>query len=383
MHIPFLRSTLGEEEARAARDVILTGKVVGDGARCRGVEKRLREMLSCPHALLTTSCTHAMELGLMALGLKPGDEVIMPSFAFVSAPNAVLRAGGTPVFADIEPSFLNISPQAVEEALTPRTRGILPIQYAGAPCEMDALKRIAAARGLFILEDAAQALGSSYKGKPLGTVGDAGCFSFHGTKNITCGEGGALVTSREDIARKAEIVREKGTDRSSFLRGEVDKYTWQAEGSSFVLSDILAAVLDVQLTRMPDLQARRRHLGLRYLSLLRPLAEEGLLAIPPFDSLGEGFNWHIFHVRVRESRRRDEVIRSMKEAGIDVTFHFVPLHSSPFAQAHLPSAARPLPLTDEASETLVRLPLYPDLSDEEQDRVAETFSGILRRMART
>ena len=259
------------ERVRAA----LAGRVAGDGPFCRRVEERIGERLGNARVLLTTSCTHAMELALLALGIGPGHEVLCPSFTFVSTANAVLRVGARPVFVDIEEQTLGMDAGDAARRLGPRAAAIMPVHYAGIAPDMTALLELADRRGLKVIEDAAQAFGASYRGRPLGTLGDAGCFSFHETKNITCGEGGALVLRDDDAARRAEIIREKGTNRSAFVRGEIDKYTWVSEGSSYVLSDLLAAVLDAQLDKLEEIQARRARVAATLLRLpLHPLLSD-------------------------------------------------------------------------------------------------------------
>jgi len=377
MEVPFLRCTPGEEEIMAVSQAIREGRLCGDGEACRAAEETLRAMLDCPHVLLTTSCTHAMEAALLAVEMEQGAEVIMPSFAFVSAANAVLRNGGKPVFVDVEPTFLNLCPHAVTEAITSNTAGILCVHYAGVPCLMDPLLELTEQHDLFLLEDAAQALGSRWKDKALGTLGNAGCFSFHGTKNVVCGEGGALATRNEVLAKRLEIIREKGTDRPAFLRGEVDRYTWQGEGSSYVLSDILASLLRVQLDRMKALQEERRRLGLRYMEMLKPLADRELIILPPFDAVADAINWHIFHVQVVASAERDRILGSLRKRGVCATFHFVPLHTSPYAKRFLGTEDLYLPVTEEAADSLIRLPLYPGLTNEEQDHVVRSLTAVL------
>src|SRR5204863_30649 len=250
------------ETERIAR--ALEGRVAGNGPFCQKVEERLTHLLEGRRALLTTSCTHAMELALLALGIGTGDEVICPSFTFVSTANAVLRVGARPVFADIEDRTLGLDPQDVERRLSPRTAAVLPVHYAGIAADMTRLLDLARQHRLKVVEDAAHGLAARFRGRPLGALGDAGCFSFHETKNVTCGEGGAVTFADAGIAERAEVIREKGTNRSAFLRGEVDKYTWVTEGSSYVLADVLAAVLDAQPDKLEEIQARRARVASRY-----------------------------------------------------------------------------------------------------------------------
>jgi dTDP-4-amino-4,6-dideoxygalactose transaminase len=342
------------------------------------VEKRLAERLGGARVLLTTSCTHALELALLALGVGRGQEVICPSFTFVSTANAILRVGATPVFADIEDRTLGLDPADVERVLTPRTAAILPVHYAGVAPDMEALRDLARGRGLFVVEDAAQGLGASYRGKPLGTLGDGGCFSFHETKNITSGEGGALVLRDAAVAARAEIIREKGTNRSAFLRGEVDKYTWVAEGSSFILSDLLAALLDAQLDKFDEIQRRRARVTASYRQGLARWAEEGGVRLSPADDSDRTGNDHLFYLLFPDTEARDAALVALKAAGVMASFHYVPLHSSPHGRA-LGMGHRELPVTDRVAGTLLRLPLHPLLTEEEVARVVEAVRGLRAR----
>ena len=348
--------------------------LAGDGPFGRKVERRLAEHLGVPRVLLTTSCTHALELALLALGVGPGDEVVCPSFTFVSTANAALRVGARPVFADIEERTLGLDPADVERRLTDRTRALLPVHYAGVAPDMDRLLGLARTRGLKVVEDAAQGLGASYRGKPLGTLGDAGCFSFHETKNITCGEGGALVLADPAATARAEIVREKGTNRAAFLRGEVDKYTWVSEGSSYILSDVLAALLDAQLDKFDEIQARRARVVARYREGLADWARASGVVLPGEDGERQG-NHHLFALRLPDEKSRDACLETLRAAGIQASFHYVPLHSAPQGRA-LGLDREELPVTDRVARTLVRLPLHPLLTDEEVDRVLDAVRAF-------
>ena len=352
-----------EESVRRA----LAGRVAGNGPFCRAAEERLSALLAGHHVLLTTSCTHALELALMALGIGPGDEVVCPSFTFVSTANAILRVGARPVFADIEEETLGLAVASVAARLSPRTRALLPVHYGGIAPDMDGLLALARGRGLRVVEDAAQGLAASYRGAPLGTLGDAGCFSFHETKNVTCGEGGALAVSDSAIAARAEIMREKGTNRSAFLRGEVDKYTWVEEGSSFILSDVLAAILDAQLRKLPEIQSRRRAIALGYRERLSGWARRTGVKMPA-PPAGRATNDHLFALLLPDAGGRDAFLAFLKGRGVMATFHYVPLHSSPFGQKFAGEAPS-LPVTDRVAATLVRLPLHPRLTEEDVDRV--------------
>jgi dTDP-4-amino-4,6-dideoxygalactose transaminase len=353
----------------------LLGRVAGNGPFCRAVERRLAEMLGSPSVLLTTSCTHSLELALLALGIGPGQEVVCPSFTFVSTANAVLRVGARPVFAEIEERTLGLDVADVERRLSPRTAAVLPVHYAGVAPEMDELLDLARRHGLRVVEDAAQGLAATYHGRALGTLGDAGAYSFHETKNITCGEGGALALRDPAVAARAEIIREKGTNRTAFLRGEVDKYTWVAEGSSYILSDLLAAVLDAQLDKLAEIQRRRARIVARYREGLGAWAHaHGVALSRPLPDRGE--NHHIFHLRLPDADARDRVMARLREAKVMATFHYVPLHSAPYGRRVCGDAVD-LPVTDRVAATLLRLPLHPRLSDADVDRVIEAVQESL------
>jgi dTDP-4-amino-4,6-dideoxygalactose transaminase len=366
--IPLSVPWFDDEEERRLREA-LVGRTAGDGPFCKRVETRLAAALGVPRVLLTTSCTHALELALMALGVGPGHEVVCPSFTFVSTANAVLRVGARPVFADIEEETLGLDAAEVERRLGPRTKAIIPVHYAGIAPDMDALLSLASDRGVRIVEDAAQGLGASFKGRPLGALGDAGCFSFHETKNVTCGEGGALALRDPELIRRAEIVREKGTNRSAFLRGEVDKYTWIAEGSSYVLSDLLAAVLDAQLDKLERIQERRRQVSEAYRSRLGPWARaHGVRLFEP--PAGRTANDHLFYLLLPSQAERDGCLDVLRQHGIGAAFHYVPLHDSPYGR-ELDAQAPRLPVTEDVARRLLRLPLHPLLGPAEVERVVE------------
>jgi dTDP-4-amino-4,6-dideoxygalactose transaminase len=355
-------------------ELALAGRTAGDGPFGRKVERRLAAMMEVPRVLLTTSCTHALELALLCLGIGPGDEVVCPSFTFVSTANAVLRVGARPVFADIEDVTLGLDPADVVRVLGPRTRAILPVHYAGVAPDMDALQGLARERGLRVVEDAAHGLGGTYRGRPLGSLGDAGCLSFHETKNLSCGEGGALALADGALAAAAEIAREKGTNRQAFLRGEVDRYTWVAEGSSYVLSDILAAVLDSQLDKAEELAARRAAVAARYQEALAEWARRAGVRLPPvYDDRRP--NHHIFYLLFARPEERDRAMDRLKAAGIEAAFHYVPLHSSPKGRSL--HGDRDLPVTDRVAATLLRLPMHARLSEADVDRVIESVHRCL------
>jgi dTDP-4-amino-4,6-dideoxygalactose transaminase len=315
-----------------------------------------------------------MELALLALGIGPGHEVVCPSFTFVSTANAVLRVGARPVFADIEERTLGLDVGDVERRLTRRTAAVMPVHYTGVAPDMDGLLALSRERGFKIVEDAAQALGARLRGKALGTLGHAGCFSFHESKNVTCGEGGALVLGNPELARKAEIIREKGTNRAAFLRGEVDRYTWVAEGSSYVLSDVLAAILEAQLDKLPEVDRRRAAIVARYRDGLGTWAERAGVRLP-LEMPGRQPNHHVFYLLYPDGPSRDGALEALRERGVMASFHYVPLHSAPQGQA-LGVGEERFPVTDRVAATLLRLPLHPLLDDADVDYVVESVIEV-------
>jgi len=376
-NIPFSEPTVGEAEYAAMRQAIEARSLEGDGRLCRAAERLLCRMFDVRHALLTTSCTHALELAMMTLDIKPVDEVILPSFTFASTANVVVRQGAVPVFVDIDPDTYNLDPSLVEAAITRRTKVILPVHYAGQGCDMDAINRIAKDHRLYVIEDAAQGVGACWDGRALGTIGDIGCYSLHATKNVTCGEGGAFLTNDDALARRAEVIREKGTNRAAFLRGEIDKYSWVGLGSSFVLTDILAGFLRVQLERSGALNALRLRLWKRYYDSTADLEAAGLVKRPSIHPKAI-HNGHLFALLI-EDGRRNEIIDAMKSRGVRCTFHYVPLHSSPFMREYFGATIPHLPVTDRVSNSLLRLPLFAHLTEDDADyvldRLHEAFDG--------
>jgi dTDP-4-amino-4,6-dideoxygalactose transaminase len=376
--IPLSKPFLGKEEEKAMLEVLHSGNLGGNGEVCKQVESLLCEVLGSRYALLTTSCTHAMELALMTLDVGPGDEVILPSFTFTTTATAVLRQGARPVFAEVEPDTLNIDVLDVANRITSRTRAIMPVHYAGQGCDMPALMDLARDQGLWVVEDAAHGVGALFAGKHLGTIGTAGCLSFHITKNVTGGEAGAYLTNDEQLARRAEVIREKGTNRAQFLRGEVDKYTWMDIGSSFVLSDLLAAVLLAQLGKLSEINRRRQILCVRYTQALAPLVTSGQCTLLRSDPLAEP-NGHLF-VMLVEPAKRDSILQALRARMIGATFHYIPLHSSPFGQ-QLGYRPGDLPVTERVSDSLIRLPVYPHMTDEEFERVVAAVYAAFDEVA--
>lgn len=354
--IPFNRPHLTGRELAAIEAAQAAGHLSGDGPFTRRCEALIAELTGTPRALLTHSCTAALEMAALLAGIGPGDEVIMPSYTFSSTANAFVLRGGVPVFVDIRPDTLNLDESLVEAAVTPRTRAIVAVHYAGVACDMDALARIAAAHGLLLIEDAAQATLSSWHGRPLGTIGQLGCLSFHETKNIVCGEGGALLVNDPALLARAEILREKGTDRSRFFRGEVDRYTWCDVGSSYVPGELTAAFLMPQLEDARRITDERLRLWAHYHATLAPLEQAGRLRRPVLPPAVR-HNAHMYQVLLPRAAQRPAVIRRMRELGASPVFHYVPLHSSPagrrFGRAH-----GELPVTDDIAERLLRLPLW-------------------------
>jgi dTDP-4-amino-4,6-dideoxygalactose transaminase len=365
--VRFHAPSYDDRELEAVR-AALSAHTAGDGPIGRRVEERLAALTGVRRVLLTTSCSHAMELAFLALGIGPGHEVILPSFTFASSANAALRVGARPVFAEIDERTLGLDPADVERRLTPRTAALMPVHYAGVAPDMAGLLDIAARRKLRVVEDAAQGIAARWRGRALGTLGDAGCLSFHETKNLSCGEGGALLVSDPELAKRAEIAREKGTNRAAFFRGEVDKYTWVAEGSSYVLSDVLAALLDAQLDKLGAIQERRAAVVARYRAGLTDwAAREGVRL--PAELPERDPNHHIFYLLYPEPARRDRALKALRAGGVMATFHYVPLHSAP--QGRRLGADHELPVTERVAATLLRLPLHARLADPDVDRVID------------
>lgn len=375
--IPFNRPSLVGRELDNIVEAIRRGQLSGDGhftAECNATIARLTGSAS---ALLTHSGTAALEMAAILCDLKPGDEVILPSFTFVSTANAVVLRGATPVFVDIDPVTLNLDPAKVADAVTSRTRAIFAVHYAGFPADMDALADIADAHGLLLVEDAAQALGSTYKDRPAGSLGHMGAFSFHETKNILSGEGGALTLNSPDLVDRARIIREKGTNRSQFIDGLVDKYTWVDLGSSYLPGELIAAFLHGQLEHVGDVTRRRRQLFARYVEGFAGFPSRHGIGLPRW-SPGVCGNGHMFYLLLRSAAQRSAFIAAMREAGIGTPFHYVPLHSSPGGQ-RFGRATGPMIHTDRTAERLVRLPMFFDL-DGGIERVIDTCLRVVRQL---
>jgi len=374
--IPFNRPSLVGREMEYIREALALSQLAGDGVFTKRCNALIREKTGAAAALLTHSCTAALEMAAILCDLGPGDEVIMPSFTFVSTANAVVLRGATPVFVDIDSRTLNIDPAQVARAITPKTRAITAVHYAGVVAEMDSLGEIARAHSLVLMEDAAQAYGSTYRGRQAGSLGDMAAFSFHETKNIIAGEGGALVLNRPELIERAEIIREKGTNRSRYFRGQVDKYSWVDLGSSFLPGELVAAFLAAQLEEEEHIRATRLALWQRYDDVFRPLAEKGRIGVP-FIPGHATTNGHIYYLLLRDLDDRTAFIEHMKAAQITTPFHYVPLHSAE-AGRHFGRTPFALPVTDNVAERLVRLPSFLTLG-EDADHVINRALSFLSR----
>jgi len=362
MKIPFNKPFIIGAELEYIAQAVREGHLSGDGPYTKRCHRWLEERLGARRALLTHSCTAALEMAALLCDLKPGDEVIMPSFTFVSTANAFVLRGAVPVFVDVRADTFNLDERLAGAAVTPRTKAIVPVHYAGVACEMDTLMAMARERGLLVVEDAAQGVLAEYKGRKLGAIGHLGCLSFHETKNVISGEGGALLVNDERLVARAEVIREKGTNRSQFFRGEVDKYSWVDIGSSYLPSELVGAFLWAQLEHADRINAKRKMLCAAYRRGLDPLAGRGALALPQSEPPGVTGNCHMFYILLKDLATRARLIAHLKARGIHSVFHYVPLHSSP-AGRKFGRAAGPMTVTDGVSERLLRLPLYYELTE--------------------
>jgi dTDP-4-amino-4,6-dideoxygalactose transaminase len=376
--IPFNKPFIVGKELYNIAQAVLKGHLAGDGEYTKLCHSWLEKNLRCARALLTHSCTAALEMSAILCDIKPGDEVIVPSFTFVSTANAFVLRGGLPVFVDIRPDTLNIDEKRIEEALTDKTRVIVPVHYAGVPCAMDEIMHIADRHNLVVVEDAAQALLSTYRGKNLGAIGHLGCLSFHETKNIISGEGGALLVNDERFIKRAEIIREKGTDRARFFRGEIDKYSWVDIGSSYLPSELVSAFLYAQMEQAEQIVAKRRALFDLYYDLFKPLKDDGFISLPYIDS-DCASNGHIFYIVSNSLAERIRLIAHLKQAGIYAVFHYVPLHSS-FGGIQFGRVSGTMDVTDDISDRLLRLPLYYEMSDDDVRFVAGKIDEFYRAL---
>ncbi|BDY13575.1 dTDP-4-amino-4,6-dideoxygalactose transaminase [Hydrogenimonas cancrithermarum] len=368
--IPFNEPPMTGNEERYILEALRNKKLCGDGPFTQKCHGWFEEKLGCAKALLTPSCTHALEMAAILIDIQPGDEVIMPSYTFVSTANAFVLRGAKIVFVDIRPDTMNIDETLIEAAITPKTKAIVPVHYAGVGCEMDTIMEIANRHGLFVIEDAAQGMMSTYKGKPLGTIGHLGTYSFHETKNYTSGgEGGLLIVNDERFAERAEIIREKGTNRSQFFRGMVDKYSWVDLGSSYLPSELQAAYLWGQLEKAENINEKRIAIWHRYNENLQHLEQSGHITLPTIPD-GCIHNAHMFYIKVKNLKERTKLLKFLKEKNISAVFHYVPLHSSRAGMIFGHFHGQDIYTTKE-SECIVRLPLYYSIKAGEVDFVID------------
>lgn len=374
--IPFNRPLLVGNEHAYIDEALASGKLSGNGKFARTCAEWLERRVGSPRALITPSCTAALEMCAILADLDPGDEVIVPDFAFVSTANAFVLRGAVPVFVDIDPRTLNIDPDAIEGAITERTRAIVVIHYGGVACDMDRVQAIARRRELIVVEDAAHSIEASYRGRPLGSIGHLSTFSFHETKNVQCGEGGALLINDPRLVSRAEVIQDKGTDRNRFFRGEVDKYTWQDLGSSYLLSEVASAFLWAQLEHAERITAERRTIWSRYFEALEPLEQEGLLRLPIVPP-GCHHSGHLFYLLLPTETRRDHTLRALSERGVHAVFHYLPLHDSPGGQRY-GRLGVPVPVSDDISSRLLRLPLWAGLGEDRTEAVIDAVHASVR-----
>jgi len=375
--IPFNKPFIAGKELYYIAQAVTLGNLGGDGCFTQRCCRILEDRFEIHRVLLTPSCTASLEMAAMLCDFEPGDEVILPSYTFVSTANAFVREGAKPVFVDIRPDTLNMDERLIEEAITPRTKAVCAVHYAGVACEMDRIMALAGKHGLLVIEDAAQGVNSFYRDRALGSIGHLGAFSFHETKNYICGEGGALCINSAQLVDRAEIIRDKGTNRRQFLRGEVDKYTWVDVGSSYVPSEIAAAFLCGQLEMLDEIAQRRGDIHAFYRRQLQPLAARNLLRLPttPQD---RSSNHHMFHILVKDATTRNRLLEELHGQEIHAVFHYVPLHNSPMGRKLGCHEAR-LPVTEEYSGRLLRLPFYNEITEEEQLRVVGAIEEFLLR----
>lgn len=366
--INFNKQNLFGNELEYITDAYNSGKISGDGKYTKLCSKFMEDKFGSAKVLLTTSGTHALDMAAMLIGIQPGDEVILPSYTFVSTINAFALRGAIPVFCDIREDNLNIDESKIEALITKKTKAIVPVHYAGVACEMDTIMELSNKYKLYVIEDAAQSINSKYKDKYLGTIGHIGCFSFHETKNYSMGEGGAILLNNESFIEDAEIIREKGTNRCKFFRGQIDKYTWVQLGSSFLPSDINAAILYSQFEHFDEIQKRRLDIFNRYCDGLKDLQDKGLIRLPITNDFAEG-NGHMVYILLNDMKTRDKLLKYMNDNGVNCTFHYIPLHLSDFYLKHYGEIK--LPVTEKLSGCIMRLPMYFSLKNDEIDYIVD------------
>jgi len=374
MKIPFNKPFIIGKELFNIDQSVFDGHLSGDGKLTKKCHEWLESNVGCQRALLTHSCTAALEMSAILCDIQRGDEVILPSFTFVSTANAFVLRGATLVFVDIRPDTLNLNEQLIEQAITEKTKAIAPVHYAGVGCEMDSILAIAKKYDLYVIEDAAQAILSEYKGQKLGSIGQLGCLSFHETKNVISGEGGALLINDEKFIQRAEIIREKGTNRSRFFRGEIDKYTWVDIGSSYLPSELIGAFLYAQLEHAQIITQERIHICHQYHSLLSNLEKEGSIQLPT--QIGNG---HLFYILTRSLEERTQLMQYLKKSEIGAVFHYIPLHSSPAGEKYGRIASN-MQVTNKISDIILRLPVYYGLKKHEIEYVAERIQTFYNNL---
>lgn len=367
---------VGTEE-KYILEAIANHKICGDGEFCKKCSGWFEEKTGTEKALLTTSCTHATEMAAILAEIKPGDEIIMPSYTFVSTADAFVLRGAKIVFVDIRPDTMNIDEKLIEKAITKKTKAIVPVHYAGVACEMDTIMDIARRHNLIVIEDAAQGVMSKYKNQPLGTIGDFGCYSFHETKNYSMGEGGLILIKNADYIERAEIIREKGTNRSKFFRGQIDKYTWVDAGSSYLPSELNAAYLWAQLESAQKIYDDRMNSWNHYYQILKPLAEAGYIDLPTIPE-NCTHNAHMFYIKAKDLGERTKLIEYLKEKGVGAVFHYIPLHSAPAGRKFGKFVGEDKYTTKE-SERLVRLPMYYGLTADDIEYVCQQISDFYKK----
>ncbi|MFC2146246.1 dTDP-4-amino-4,6-dideoxygalactose transaminase [Acidobacteriota bacterium] len=373
MKIPFNKPYLTGKETHYIYQAVLSGKISGDGVFTKKCHSFFEEKYDIKKALLTTSCTDALEMAAILIDIKPGDEVIMPSFTFVSTANAFILRGAKIIFADSEEKTPNLDVKKVENLVTAKTKAIVPVHYAGLACDMAPLMKLAHKYNMFVIEDSAMGIDAYYKGKPLGSIGHLGTFSFHETKNVISGEGGMLAINDERFCRRAEIIWEKGTNRAEFFRGEVDKYGWVDIGSSFLPSDIIAAFLYAQLENLEDIQQKRKKIWDHYQKGLKPLEEKGFLRLPYIPAFASN-NAHMFYIILRCGDEKEQLLKFLNENGINAVFHYLSLHKSRFYQNK--HDGRELPMCDFYCDCLLRLPFYYELYSDQIDFIIDKVNSF-------
>lgn len=374
-HIPFSRPLLLGTEADCLQRALSNQFFSGNGPIAHGCEQRLKELCNAQGAVLTPSCTHALELAALLCETGPGDEVLLPAYAFSSTANAFAMRGATPVFVDVRPEDMNINPRLLEQAISPRTKAVVALHYGGMACDMDALTAFAERHQIYLIEDAAQAIGATYRGRPLGSFGHLAALSFHESKNVHCGEGGALLINRAEMTERALPMRNKGTNRHEFLAGKVQAYEWTSPGSAYLMPELNAAFLHTQLQALQTVNKHRQKLWETYAKGLQPLEEAGLLQLPhPLPEAAH--NGHLFFIRCRSAKERLQLSKQLSERGIEAYFHYQPLHLSPAGKRY-GRKPMPLPVTERESQRLLRLPLYYELQMEDVEYIVHAIRDIL------